>query len=109
MASNKNKECPNCDQWISTYKGEFKHHIRSCQLKVMKFSLSESNYIQSTNPLLFYLLVTTNKCKTLNITVIYIANSHQYKTVKMKCLLCQTMLVEKPTISWITMTLMMMT
>ncbi len=52
MASNKNKECPNCNWWISTHKGSFKHHIWSCQAKVIKFNCSEIDYSQSTNPLL---------------------------------------------------------
>ena len=52
MIATKNnlKQCPYCQCWITSAKGGFKHHIRTCQQKdTMKLS---ANKLPSTNPLL---------------------------------------------------------
>ena len=47
-ATNNIKQCPYCQRWITSAKGGFKHHVRTCRPE----DSTSTNKFPSLNPLL---------------------------------------------------------
>jgi hypothetical protein len=50
--SNNEYECPHCHQWITTLKGGYSKHIRSCRARLDTIKSQKVTIVASNNPLL---------------------------------------------------------